>query len=169
MRCLTDVVSYVHQLKLTNDEQTVVIDQLNKTNINQVKLITDQAAQLSFLKSEFNQTRSDLKMDISKLQTSVTDTEHRLNTHIIFTAILDHHTEFSDNEVVVFNNLKTSLGGGYNSSTGIFTSPVSGYFMFEMHVMGQYDKSCSFSIFHNNNRVCTAYVDDGFNQWRGVL
>ena len=112
MRCLTDVVSYVHQLKLTNDEQTVVIDQLNKTNINQVKLITDQAAQLSFLKYEFNQTRSDLKMDISKLQTSATDTEHRLNTHIIFTAILDHHTVFSDTEVVVFNNLKTSLGGG---------------------------------------------------------
>merc|ERR1712098_33125 len=54
----------------------------------------------------------------------------------------------------------TNRGGGYNSSTGVFTAPVAGKYTFLVHVRGQKDKRVNVALYHNDKYVTKA-SDDG--------
>jgi len=174
---LNDVVSYMHQLKLDNEQQKqsiekqkVINDQQNQTiehqkqSIEQQKLINDQQKQV------IGQQTTDitqLKSEISTLQKSNTDLTTKVDTKVIFTAYLNKSVTVSDGDVLVFDKLQTSIGGGYDVTTGVFTSPVSGYFMFQLHVLGQADKSANILLRHNDDYMIRAYADGNHGEQTG--
>ena len=82
---------------------------------------------------------------------------------MIFTAILDHHVTLSRYDVLVFNSVITNVGGGYNPSTGVFTSPVSGYFEFSVYILGLEDQYAAVRLHYNNNYILGALADNGFD------
>jgi len=156
---LTDVVSYIHQLKLDNEQQKQVIVQ-QSTDITQLKLDNEQQKQSIEQQKQIIEQQKQVN---GQQTTDITYLKTKVDTKVIFSAYLSSSVSVSGGNNLVFDKLRTSLGGGYNTSTGIFTSPVAGYFMFEIHVMGQSDKKASFFINHNNIQVGWALADDGFD------
>lgn len=53
-------------------------------------------------------------------------------TYIGFSAIREDTTNVGFLETVVYDTVTSNLGGGYDSGTGIFTCPISGYYYFSV-------------------------------------
>ena len=51
---------------------------------------------------------------------------------------------------MIFNRTLFNIGGGYDPSTGVFTTPVSGLYLFSLHFMGGS---------HSNSTNLATYVD----------
>lgn len=51
------------------------------------------------------------------------------------------------NQTIVFTNLILNIGDAYNSSTGIFTAPVNGLYMFSVQMCAQHRSRSQFRVF----------------------
>ena len=72
---------------------------------------------------------------------------------VVFTAGVSKDLVVPQGGVVTFDLLLTSVGGGYNVSTGVFTCPQAGYYMFHIHALGQKDKPVEVLLSHNDKNV----------------
>merc|ERR1719239_341731 len=145
------------------EQQKIINNQQNKS-IKQQKLINDQQKQV------IDQQTTDitqLKVKISTLQNSNADLTTKVDTKVMFSAYLEYSATVSVGNVLVFDKLRTSIGGGYSTTTGVFTAPLSGYFVFHIHIVGQKDMPADFYLQHNNNTMSGAWADDGFGVQTG--
>lgn len=140
-------VSYVDELSL-NDVINV---------IHQLKLQNDLLVANNSL----------LNASIAGLKATIADLNNKLNTRVVFTAILDHQVNVSTGAVVVFNRVQTSTGGGYNSRTGIFTCPIPGYYIFHLQLLGQSDQVAELCINHNMICVTSAWAGANLDEQTG--
>ncbi|CAG5125790.1 unnamed protein product, partial [Candidula unifasciata] len=77
---------------------------------------------------------------------------------VAFSAGLDKHTEVPGGEALVFNKVFLNVGSGYNSLTGIFTSPSAGIYIFHFHATTQSTRDFWVELFHNNEYVISAFA-----------
>ncbi|KAH3849104.1 complement C1q-like protein 4 [Dreissena polymorpha] len=59
---------------------------------------------------------------------------------------------------VLFDNIITNVGSGYNQHLGGFTAPVSGMYVFMTTVMSQTGHNAHFQLLRNGHVVCNMYV-----------
>lgn len=59
---------------------------------------------------------------------------------VAFTATLSQSQSFSSVATLVFSNILTNIGGGYNAVTGIFTAPLGGVYVFNCKLTEKQNK-----------------------------
>lgn len=147
---MNDVVRYINDI--VNDKQN---DIQAAVSANKSELKT-----LKFQINNLNATNSALQAQVDELKT-------KQDTTVVFMALIGSDISLSNGDVVVFTKVQINIGGGYNLSTGVFTSPNTGYYKFDIHLLGQKDKEFYVCIKYRGKCVAKAYVDDEFG-WQSA-
>ena len=77
-------------------------------------------------------------------------------------AFLTLHLSNHNHKQVVYDNVETNLGSCYNTTTGLFTVPVDGTYVFIWHAVADTDGSgyCHLLLYRNGaQRQITAFAD----------
>nr|KAG5704477.1 hypothetical protein BaRGS_003788 [Batillaria attramentaria] len=84
-------------------------------------------------------TIGSLQSDLVTVKTELTSLQTRLaqqESSFAFSAHYSHYgVQVNGDAVLKFNAVPTNIGGGYNSGTGKFTAPVSGVYLFLLHII----------------------------------
>ncbi|KAL4217382.1 positive regulation of adiponectin secretion [Mactra antiquata] len=80
---------------------------------------------------------------------------------VAFSAGLTHDATFNNGEVVPFNTQYTNIGGGYDTTTGIFTCPKAGIYLFQYHMVAHLDAEGWLELYHNAYYINSAYSHTG--------
>ena len=78
---------------------------------------------------------------------------------IVFSARLSGDVSFPLNGQVIFDNVISNVGNGYNSATGNFTVPHSGTYELTLTTMGTHATAAN--IMRGENGLCQAYSKEG--------
>ena len=62
--------------------------------------------------------------------------------------------------VILFDEVLTNLGNGYNKNSGSFTAPVAGTYSLSIYFMANHGRQCHLGIYVNGESKCTAYARD---------
>ena len=86
---------------------------------------------------------------------------------VIFSVQLSSQTTFNNNQKVIFDNVISNVGNGYNDVTGIFTVPHNGSYELTLRNMGNSGGTYT-DIVRDNTLECTAH-GAGTNQQGNVV
>merc|ERR1712002_459556 len=83
---------------------------------------------------------------------------------VAFSAGLSHHEYLQENQKVKYDTIFSNVGGGYDSTTGIFTCPVPGIYVFQFHALSHSDSNMWLELHHNYNYVASiwGHVDNDY-------
>merc|ERR1712087_576529 len=76
---------------------------------------------------------------------------------VAFSAGLDQHLAVNGNQKVKFDRVFTNVGSGYESTTGVFTCPQSGLYMFNVHALARNDSDMWLELHHNYHYVFSVW------------
>ena len=153
---MNQMIGYIQDLKLTNA-------QLSSTVSLHTSTIANSTAELDYLREVVaNQSAriSDLTNQNAEEDKALAELQDRQNTSVVFSAYLDQSVVLDSSKTVIFDQTIVNTGAGYNSSTGIFTCPVSGYYKLDVTVMGQDDRRVSVKILLNGDILFKTLVED---------
>lgn len=131
------------RMTLVKDVHSLMKDIIDmKVNLATSKnQLHDAMEEISILKSEMNNTLTSIKADVEKSQKSQLNlsaavsslsllNNYALKTKIGFTAGMTTLSSTWRGSTLVFPHVVTNNGNGYNSSTGKFTAPTDGTYVF---------------------------------------
>ena len=126
---------------VTDDLQTSVVS-LQETDAG----LTEDITQLTETDGELDSRLSQLEVDEA----------------VAFHAALGTYSTIPIESIMVFDNVNVNLGGGYNSSTGQFTTPSGGarFYYFYVHVLVDHGKWVWMNIRHNGVTVAIMAEDE---------
>lgn len=78
-----------------------------------------------------------------------------MNTHgaVGFSAVMTVNASISDGSTVIYNNVITNVGHSYDTTSGTFTAPLEGTYVFHFHALSHVDKvSYTIEIYHQANK-----------------
>ena len=120
----------------------------------EVTSATPTMADLVTYVREMNREKQQMIQTISELQ-------HKLDTKVFFSVALTQDVTLPARGVLVFDKILQNVGGGYSASSGAFTCPVDGYYLFEMHALSENNKEFALELFHNSQCVVRFYGPGG--------
>ncbi len=68
------------------------------------------------------------------------------------------------NSVTVFHIIETNVGNAYNATTGLFTAPLGGVYVFHLHYGTDRDTDTELAIQANGRTVCDGNAQKDFAQ-----
>jgi hypothetical protein len=72
---------------------------------------------------------------------------------VAFNAYCSTGGNYGVGQSIVFPDVSLNEGGGYNESTGIFTAPEAGMYLFGVHVCHAIEKHMTAAIVHENTTI----------------
>ncbi|XP_062589184.1 complement C1q tumor necrosis factor-related protein 4-like [Saccostrea cucullata] len=67
------------------------------------------------------------------------------------------HAFKSDGSVVLYDKILTNIRSGYDATTGTFTAPVEGTYVFHFYALASLNSIIWIELFHNNQYVVSSY------------
>ncbi|XP_060063272.1 C1q-related factor-like [Ylistrum balloti] len=80
------------------------------------------------------------------------------DTVIAFSAGLTNGTELHVTTNMTYDRVFVNSGNGYNNSTGVFTAPLGGTYVFMYHALSQANQQLWLDIYHNSDYIATGYA-----------
>ena len=112
-------------------------------------------------KEEMKQSIRDLLQENISMNQEIADLKLKANVQVFFTAGLTKHVTLAANQVLVFDKTLVNVGDGYNNVTGAFVCPVTGYYLFEIHVLSNHNQRASLMLTKNNESVVRLHSPSG--------
>ncbi|XP_042609945.1 uncharacterized protein LOC122143274 [Cyprinus carpio] len=168
------------RLKDTAEQQTVILEELNKKNDALETRLRDSektAEQQTIILEDLNK-KTDEMSNLTESQVEELRKGNR-DREIAFSAALMESGggdigPFTTEITLTYRNVFTNIGNAYNPITGIFTAPLKGAYMFSFSIYGHGSSSTSatVSIVKNGERVVIAHGHQGYgvvNSSKGVV
>merc|ERR1712110_1353678 len=140
-------------------EKDDVIDRLQKEN---QELKNKLASEKDFLQGNIDGNHNHANRRINELAEKLK--EHALLRNLMsqplsiyFDAFRTEDYDDGGEEYLTFTGTKTNLGGGMDAKSGVFTAPMSGAYMFTIHVCTHDMKKGLLSLRCNGNEVASFY------------
>ncbi|XP_053385702.1 uncharacterized protein LOC128550518 [Mercenaria mercenaria] len=76
---------------------------------------------------------------------------------VAFSAGLTHNEALPNAKIVVYDRIYTNIGGAYDSTSGNFTCPTAGYYVFEFHTLSEQGESSWLELYHNDKYIQSIY------------
>ncbi|XP_061187002.1 complement C1q-like protein 4 [Saccostrea echinata] len=145
------------RMSLVRSVDTLIKDVIDMKQI--ISSLQESQRDNSFLQTEVASLKNEnekLKEDIERNLTDTRITMEGLTKQVGFTAGIPSQSSFWTGDVLIFSNVITNIGGGYNSNTGIFTAPVAGMYQFFVNICSYASKTTSYYIVLNGISKVTA-------------
>ncbi|WAR31321.1 C1QL4-like protein [Mya arenaria] len=178
---LTNVETEVNTSKMEIQGQ----EKKHDTDIEKsVNAFQDLEKAYNCLQIEFEKFENRTKLNFDGHEKSLEEHDQRLDVMVKNMTDSLHHppvaffatmssviASSSSRQTIVFNNVVTDVGGGYNSGTGVFIVPVDGLYVFSTTVMVDLSTSTTHAIFNikkNGNDVVSLIVQDRDDNYETV-
>eukprot|EP00105_Crassostrea_gigas_P040123 XP_019924271.1 PREDICTED: complement C1q-like protein 3 [Crassostrea gigas] len=147
------------------------VDDLRKTNKGLVDEITRCNRSLETVETKYQQVTS-LMHDLAITMYSMNPSLYRqaqqtsdIHRQVAFTAGIAQNVLGDESRTdIIYRDVITNLGGGYNPTNGVFTAPVSGTYVFFTTVVSWDDGNISTDIVLNGNSKVRTFADSrGFH------
>jgi len=83
---------------------------------------------------------------------------------IVFQVMGTQKTSFSTNDIIIFTNVTMNQGSGYSRTTGKFTAPLSGLYLFVKQICSGGGNYAYTQFVYNNNMVLRSSTSSSYNQ-----
>ena len=100
---------------------------------------------------------------MSDMEKEITELQRKQNTTVIFSAYIDtmlHPVTTITRDTVYFNGIFVNVGNGYNPTRGYFVAPVSGYYIFYVHIHNQNDKPTRLELMVKDDTICAFWAEE---------
>ena len=82
---------------------------------------------------------------------------------VAFTAYATTTRSYSTGSIIDFPYAVTNIGSHYDTSSGIFTCPYDGLYLFTIHVMSDVNDDLEAEIVKESSLLTSAFVDDVYD------
>ena len=91
-----------------------------------------------------------------------------MNEKVIFAAVRSSSGDIGSSEIITYDSLTTNMGNGMDSSTGKFTTPTSGLYMFTFSAVSANKNTAEVTIYVHKNGAIIFLIDDEENEKSGA-
>ena len=91
-----------------------------------------------------------------------------MNEKVIFAAVRSSSGNMGSSGIITFDSLTTNIGNGMDSSTGKFTTPTSGLYMFTFSAVSANTNTVEVTIYVKKNDVVLFVIDDEEDEKSGA-
>nr|XP_034334541.1 complement C1q-like protein 3 [Crassostrea gigas] len=141
-------------------------DDIKQNNISTTQLLRNQSMELEMLRRQSGKDRSTIQQLNGSLTQEIRGIKEQIaskSNHHAFTAGIPVHNYGWTGDTLVFPVVIYSVGTGYNPSTGIFTAPAAGTYVFYVSVQSAWHNIIYLDIVMNGSSKvrAMAWYDSG--------
>ncbi|XP_062601928.1 uncharacterized protein LOC134263568 [Saccostrea cucullata] len=163
--------AYNTELRSANDKLSLALTDLQKSQQTMTDSLSDHINNtMEGLKSELKLTQYEqlkLSSAVSSLEVfrlNFTNRQCGVSTKVAFTAGITSSDSSWSGSTLVFPKIIFNRGGGYNPTTGMFTAPVDGHYVFFVSVQSYNTKDIRVDIVLNGESKVRTMADDDYDK-----
>ncbi|CAB1317095.1 unnamed protein product, partial [Coregonus sp. 'balchen'] len=130
------------------------VEELKSKVEEQTRRNEAQAVELSSMETRSNITESHVEV----LKRHIEDRKVAFSASLGGPAFSGQVGPFNTGTTLVYRHVYTNIGNAYNPTTGIFTAPVKGLYLFRFYVFAWGDDSVPTTTFKNGHQIAMAYA-----------
>merc|ERR1719239_1944657 len=143
-------------------QKTIEEMKINEDKLNQTDLAMNNSIQsLTLTDQTLIQSDKTIKSDLSSVNQSLSSLRAvaRVEPDVFFSVNNHLDKSLTLNQVLKYDTVVTNEGNGYNQQTGMFTCPVNGFYMFQIHAVSDLTKTFWLQLQHNDRELIDVNKD----------